>query len=86
MLSAAGKRQAGSLAEWEEAVSPIVGATIRDISTVSQSAQEATVTGAAEVTRNVDGQITRSRYQTSVFLVGEDGAWKIDRILNAQRQ
>ena len=83
MLSAAGKRHAGSLAEWEEAVSPIVGATIRDVSTVSQSSQEATVTGLIELTRSVDGQVSRSRYQASVFLVSEDGMWKIDRILRS---
>ena len=83
MLSAAGKRHAGSLAEWEEAVSSIVGATIRDVSTVSQSSQEATVAGLVELTRSVDGQVSRSRYQVSVFLVSEDGMWKIDRILRS---
>ena len=81
MLSAAGKRQAGSLADWERAVAPIVGAAIRDVSTQSQSADEATVTGTVELTRNVDRRLARSRYQATIFLVVEAGAWTIDRVL-----
>ena len=83
MLSASGQREAGSPSDWERAISPIVGARIRDITTRSQSAEEAMVTGNVELTRNVDGQITRSRYQANVFLVAEDGVWKIDRILRS---
>ncbi len=83
LLSASGQREAGSPSDWERAVSPIIGARIRDITTQSQSAEEAMVTGNVELTRNVDGQIIRSRYQANVFLVAEDGVWKIDRILRS---